>query len=170
MQKEIEVKFKLNKLKDIKEKLINLGSYFEKPYKQTTYSFFSKTSIEQGIFPRIRDEKGEIVLTVKVKTKKQNNYFERNEYSVKIQSLKHGKAVLKALGFNKIKTFEKVRQETEFLNTKISLDKLYFGDFIEIEGKKKHIENVINILGLNSKERITKAYLALEEEYKKDIS
>lgn len=109
-------------------------------------------------------------MTVKVKTKKQNNYFERNEYSVKIQSLKHGKAVLKALGFNKIKTFEKVRQETEFLNTKISLDKLYFGDFIEIEGEKKHIENVINILGLNSKERITKAYLALEEEYKKDIS
>lgn len=70
MQKEIEVKFKLNKLKDIKEKLINLGSYFEKPYKQTTYGFFSKDSIEQGIFPRIRDEKGEIVLTAKVKTKK----------------------------------------------------------------------------------------------------
>lgn len=107
---------------------------------------------------------------LKSKQKKQNNYFERNECSVKIQSLKHRKAVLKALGFNEIKTFEKVRQETEFLSTKISLDKLYFGDFIEIEGKKKHIENVINILGLNSKERITKAYLALEEEYKKDIS
>lgn len=57
MQKKIEVKFKLNKLKDIKEKLINLGSYFEKPYKQTTYGFFSKTSIEKAYFLELETKK-----------------------------------------------------------------------------------------------------------------
>ncbi len=70
------------------------------------------------------------------------------------------------MGFGDVRVFEKTRQECEFLNTKIALDKLYFGDFIEIEGEKEDIENVISKLGLESKERITKAYLALEDDYK----
>lgn len=72
---------------------------------------------------------------------------------------------MRALGFNEMRVFEKVRQECGFLNTKIALDKLYFGDFIEIEEEKEDIENVINKLGLENKERISKAYLALEKDY-----
>jgi len=166
MQKEIEVKFKIDEINDIKEQLINLGASFEESYEQTTYGFFSEDSIGKGIFPRIRDEKDDIVLTVKVKPKGESNYFERMEYSMKIQNAKDGEDVLRALGFNEVRVFQKVRQECEFLSTKIALDRLYFGDFIEIEGQKEDIENVISKLGLESKERITKAYLALEEDYK----
>jgi len=166
MQKEIEVKFKIDNIDDVKKQLITLGASIEKPYQQTTHGFFSNDSIEKGIFPRIRDERDDIVLTVKVKPKEESNYFERMEYSMKIKSVKEGEDILKALGFDDVRVFEKTRQECEFLNTKITLDKLYFGDFIEIEGEKEDIENVISKLGLENKERITKAYLALEDDYK----
>ncbi|MDK2948880.1 MAG: adenylate cyclase, class 2 [Patescibacteria group bacterium] len=166
MEKEIEVKFKIDNFDDIKTKLINLGVSFGERYKQKTYGFFSNDSMEKGIFPRIRDEKDDIVLTVKVRPKEESNYFERTEYSMKIQSVKEGEDILKALGFNDVRVFEKTRQDGEVLNTKIALDKLYFGYFIEIEGEKEDIENVINELGLENKERITKAYLALEDDYR----
>ncbi|MDD3292985.1 MAG: class IV adenylate cyclase [Candidatus Pacebacteria bacterium] len=166
MEKEIEVKFKIDEEDRIKEKLRSLGVSLCEPYKQTTYGFFSVDSIEKGIFPRIRDEKDDIVLTVKVKPKKETNYFERMEYSMKIGNAKEGEDILRVLGFDDIRVFEKMRQEGELLNTKITLDELYFGNFIEIEGEKKDIENVIVKLGLEDKERITKAYLALEDDYK----
>ena len=166
MEKEIEVKFKIDEEDKIKEKLMNLGVSLCEPYKQTTYGFFSVDSIERGIFPRIRDEKNNIVLTVKVKPKKETNYFERMEYSMKIGNAKEGEDILRVLGFDDIRVFEKIRQEGELLNTKIVLDELYFGNFIEIEGEKEDIENVIIKLGLDNKERITKAYLALEDDYK----
>ncbi|MCK9446933.1 class IV adenylate cyclase [bacterium] len=167
MKKEIEVKFKIDNIDNIKKQIIDFGAHFGDSYKQTTYGFFSDNSVEKGIFPRIRDEDNDIVLTVKVRPKEQTNYFERDEYSMKIPNLKEGEEILKALGFNNIKIFEKLRQECEFLNTKISLDKLYFGDFIEIEGEKNDIESVINKLNLSSEERIIRSYLRLEEDYKK---
>lgn len=166
MEKEIEVKFKIDEVEKIKEKLIDLGVSLSKAYKQTTYGFFSDDSISKGIFPRIRDEKDDIVLTVKVKPKEESEYFERAEYSMKISSAKEGIDILKVLGYDEVKMFEKVRQEGELLNTKITLDELYFGTFLEIEGEKEDIEKVIIKLGLENKKRLTKAYLALEEDYK----
>ncbi|MDD4662071.1 MAG: class IV adenylate cyclase [Candidatus Pacebacteria bacterium] len=166
MEKEIEVKFKIDEVEKIKEKLIDSGVSLSKAYKQTTYGFFSDDSVSKGIFPRIRDEKDDIVLTVKVRPKEESEYFERAEYSMKISSTEEGVDILKVLGFNEVKMFEKVRQEGELLNTKITLDELYFGTFLEIEGEKEDIENVIIKLGLENKKRLAKAYLALEEDYK----
>lgn len=134
--------------------------------RQTTYGFFSENYVEKGIFPRIRDEKNDIVLTIKVKPKGETDYFERTEYSMKISSIDEGKDILRVLGFDDVRIFEKVRQECELLNTKITLDELYFGSFIEVGGEKENIENVIIKLRLDGKERIIKSYLALEEDFK----
>ncbi len=40
MNKEVEVKFKIDNFDDIKTKLINLGASFGERYRQTTYGFF----------------------------------------------------------------------------------------------------------------------------------
>lgn len=106
---------------------------------------------------------------MKVKPKEDVEYFERMEYSTKINDMKEGEEVLRALGFNDVKMFEKIRQECSFMNTLITLDSLYFGDFIEIEGEKDDIENVIQKFGFKSEERIIRSYLALEEDYKNHI-
>lgn len=169
MQKEIEIKIKLDKKDNIIDRLKELGGQRVSSYTQTTFGFFSDNSLEKGIFPRIRIESKEVVLTVKVRNKKQTNYFERDEYSMKIDNLATGIKILKLLGFETVRKFTKKRENWIFKNRKlkISLDRLYFGRFIELEGSKEEIEKAISELGFQNRERITKAYLALEDDYKK---
>jgi len=80
MQKEIEIKIKLKDMENIVKKLKELGGKKGKSYTQTTYGFFSNNSIEKGIFPRIRQENGSLVFTVKLRKDKKTKYFEREEY------------------------------------------------------------------------------------------
>lgn len=171
MHKEIEIKFKIENVESMKRKLLQAGAIFiEKPYEQTTYGYFSTDSMTKGIFPRIRNEKDKIVFTVKVKKDQQPEYKERMEYSMNLDSIDQGENILFALGYDKVRVFTKIRQEYTLLNTKITIDELYFGIFLEIEGEKMDIEKVINNLALKDKERITKAYLSLEDDYKKSNS
>ena len=167
MKNEIEIKFKIEKADDVRTKLLDLGGVPKKPYKQTTYGFFSDNSIEKGIFPRIRDEHGKIVLTLKVRPKRKTEYFERKEYSVEISNIKDGIDIMKSLGYNQVRVFKKTREEWEFKNVEVVLDKLYFGAYIEIEGSKEEIEKMVKKLGFENRERITKAYLGLEDDYLK---
>ena len=169
MKQEIEVKFKLTKKDNIVKKLMMLGGKPKNSYVQTTYGFFSKDSIEKGIFPRIRIESGKPVLTVKVRPNKKSDYFERDEYSVVIDNEKAGIKVLKSMGFNRVRKFTKDRQEWKFPNVEVCLDNLYFGTFLEIEGQKKDIEEMIKSLRFEKKKRITKAYLKIEDDYKKGL-
>jgi len=169
MQKEIEVKFKLNNNDNITKRLIKLGGKPKKLYCQTTYGFFSKDSVKRGIFPRIRVESGKHVLTVKIRPKNKTKYFERKEYSIIINDEKEGIKILKLLEFDRVRKFSKKRQEWSFPNIKICVDNLYFGTFLEIEGSKKRIENMIKKLNFEKRKRITKAYLALEDDYKRSL-
>ena len=172
MKKEIEIKTELNKGERIRSKLKSLGAFPVKPkYTQTTYGFFSGDSIKKGIFPRIRMEDKRPVLTIKVKdtSKKTTNYFERKEYNYYVSSVKKGTEMLKLLGYERIRKFTKIREEWSYPRRKvyIALDKLYFGRFLEIEGEKMNIEATLRDLGLEKRKRITKAYLAVEDDFKK---
>ena len=157
MTNEIEIKFKIEKADDIRTKLLDLGGVPKKPYKQTTYGFFSDDSIEKGIFPRIRNERGKIALTVKVRPQKKTEYFERKEYSVEISNVKDGIDVMESLGYDQIRIFKKTREEWKFKNVEVVLDKLYFGDYMEIEGPKEKIEEMVKKLGFENKEGIIKS-------------
>jgi len=173
MIKEIEVKIQLNRGEKIANRLKKLGALRVRPkYTQTTYGFFSENSIEKGIFPRIRIEDKKPVLTIKIKNIKQRkiNYFERKEYKYPLRSIKSGLEMLKLLGYSKIRKFTKQREEWFYplRNVNICIDKLYFGRFIEIEGRKDQIEKTIRDLNLEDRERITKAYLAIEDDILSD--
>ena len=170
MNKEIEIKIEIKKKESIVQKLKELGGKRGKPYFQTTYGFFSNDSIKKGIFPRIRKENKKLVLTVKVKKSVKSKYFERNEYSMQIDNLKTGIKIMNLLGYDRMRKFTKTREHWSFSRRPIdvTLDKLYFGTFLEIEGKKKAIEKMIKDLQFENRERITRAYLALEDDYLKN--
>ncbi len=57
MQKEIEVKFKIDEINDIKDQLINLGASFEESYEQTAYGFFPKIQLRKVYFPESETRK-----------------------------------------------------------------------------------------------------------------
>jgi len=168
MQKEIEIKIQLKDKENIVKKLKELGGKKGKSYTQTTYGFFSNNSIEKGIFPRIRQENGSLVFTVKLRKDKKTKYFEREEYSIKIDNLKDAIKILQLFGYDRIRKFTKFREEWSFKRpVKVNVDKLSFGRFIEIEGTKKEIERMVKDLGFQDRERFTKAYLALEDDFAK---
>jgi len=108
------------------------------------------------------------VLTVKVRPKEKTNYFERKEYSMEILSAEDGVGIMKSMGYDQVRVFKKIREEWKFDKVEVVLDKLYFGTYIEIEGSREEIEEMVKNLGFGKKERITKAYLGLEDDYLKE--
>ena len=167
MTKEIEVKIKVNKEElDRLEReldLVNEVWKFER-----VYGFFTPdgSSIEKGIFPRIKSIGGEKGwMDVKVKGKVVNNdYFERTEYRIYCSDIKNTIAILTLLGYSEVRIFEKFRKKVNNKDCEICLDKLPFGYFIEIESSKEIIEKTIKLLKLTNNERITKAYLKIADE------
>ncbi len=170
MKKEIEVKIEIpkDKLNNLLKGLLLILKAKRLPrIIQKTYGFFTPDglSIRKGIFPRIRVDNGIFSLTVKIKKNQKGNYFQRDEYTIKIDDLEDGKSILKALGYTDIKYFFKIR--TPFYYKKgieLFLDNVpKLGYFLEIETSKKEIEKIIKILNLGEEKRITKSYLGLIE-------
>ncbi len=172
--KEIEVKFQLKKREKVIEKIKSMnGHLIKKPVFQRTYGFFyaDGSNIEKGLFPRVRvDNPGEkdssSIFTLKVKEKEDNNYFRRKEYETVVNNYEAIINSLKELGFVDIRIFDKIREEWEIpgCEVEITIDSLPFGDFIEIEGEEKNIEEAIKRIGIEG-ERITKAYLGVYQDW-----
>jgi len=174
--KEIEIKIQIedkNEIKEIQKKLKSLNGIsapkiFQRTFRLDTPSF----DLEQkGIFLRTRKEGENAVMTVKIKFLKTNNtnYFQRKEFEISIDSAENGAELLRNLGFSKQKIFEKYRELWTFekKEVQVTIDNLPFGDFIEIEGSKKEIEEMIKSLGMINKKRIINTYWDLFDEWKK---
>jgi adenylate cyclase class IV len=164
MKKEIEIKIKIDKniytkLKDNRE------SIFER-----TFGFFSKDSVEKGIFPRIKEiHQGKhyrAILGVKKKYTSDTNYFQRQEEEIEIRykDLQRTVNIFKMMGYDNIRVFDKERTQWFENNIEVSLDRLSLGYFIEFEGEKKDIEKIIKKYKLEKNERIAGAYLKIANE------
>ena len=171
MKKEIEVKIELTP-----EEFNALTGSFNDFHLERTFGYFKEDflNIKEGIFPRIKYVEGpskEIILTVKRKTKDNAHFFEREEMEVKIQggeSVETLREILKSLGFNKEIIFEKKRKNVLKDDIIISFDELPFGFFVEFEGEPETINKYLDEFNLSSRPRITRAYLGLWEDYRKD--
>ncbi len=169
MKKEIEVKIELTP-----EEFNNLAGNSGNFHLERTFGYFKEdfSNIKEGIFPRIKYIEGrgeEIVLTVKVKTKENSQFFEREEIEVKLkegENIEDLRGILKLLGFSKEIIFEKKRKDVFKDDITISFDELPFGFFVEFEGEPETINRHLSDFNLLDKPRIVKAYLGLWEDYK----
>lgn len=50
MEKEIEVKFKIENIDNIRGRLLEWGAVLKEPYKQTTYGFFQTNQSKEAYF------------------------------------------------------------------------------------------------------------------------
>lgn len=164
-KQEIEVKFELTK--DEFYNFTDENNFII----EITYGYFKEdfSNIDEGIFPRIKYiENKNILVTVKRKNKTDNDYFNREEteISFEINKLNQLRELFNALGFTKEIIFEKKRKLIKEKEVEIAFDILPFGYFIEIEGLPEDIEKYVTKMNLTNKKRITKAYLALWDDYK----
>lgn len=164
--KEIEVKFKVSRPEIIRKALEKakakfLGRAFERTVKFDTPDDYLR---RHNLWIRTRTG-FKNVLTMKEKIGRDNKKFkQREETELEISDVQRMGWILKRLGFSKTLVMEKYREKWRLKNTEVVLDKLPFGNFIEIEGNRKSIEKTEKILGLKPQERIVLTYWHLWEE------
>lgn len=167
---EIELKFKIDDFKSFDFKLMSLVEKVEPEILQRTVRFdtSSKSLEEKGVFLRVRT--GHInTLTIKTKKTDQSNtdYLSRNEWEIEVSDPEMMQEMLRQLGFTREVIMEKYRKTYYLEGTVVTLDRLPFGYFSEIEGEPIKIEEIIKKLELTENNRITVTYWDLFEDYKK---
>jgi len=169
MNKEIELKFKVENSNLIRERLKKMGARFIGNAFERTLKFDTPANNLQsaGKFLRIRTGfKNTITFKRKIKPK-DKDFKEREEIELEISDPEKMKKILENLGFTKKWIMEKYREKWVLGNAEIVIDRLPFGNFIEIEGAKKAIQKTTKLLGLNLKDGITATYWGLWEDYRK---
>lgn len=168
---EIEIKFKIKDLLELEKKIISEGGkelhkdIFQKTIRMDTSE---ESLIKRGVFLRVRDGEKKI-MTVKSNLSGNDERFkERQELEIEVSDVDMAEGMMTELGFTKKWIMEKYRTEYELYGTILALDRLPFGNYLEIEGDKDSIEEAIKILGLENEERITSTYWHIFDDYKKD--
>jgi adenylate cyclase class 2 len=167
INREIEIKFEIKNPNLIRKILKNLKAKFcGKAFERTIRFDTPNNSLEKkGKFLRLRTGfKNVITFKRKIKSK---NFKEREEIELEISDPEKMEIILKNLGFTKVRIMEKYREKWKLNGTEIVIDKLPMGNFIEIEGREKLIKKVVNLLGLDFKNRLVCTYWDLWKDFTK---
>jgi len=163
---EIEVKFEISNIRKIQQGLKKIGAKKISKVLQQDISFDdeNETFMKQDKLLRVRKEGDNVILAFKSK-KKKARFKEAEEIEIKVSDFKKTKGILKRIGFYPMGEFRKTRERWDFKNSEILIDQTALGNFLEIEGTKKEIEEIIKLLELDSKKRSSKTYHELYKEY-----
>ena len=162
---EIEVKFHLPEVDSMRNLILSLGAT---PYSRvfetnTRFEDGAKSLKDQGILLRLRKD-DRIRLTFKSLPSALDEDFKiHRELEVQVDDFETCRAILEGLGFHPAQTYEKWRETFTLRDTKLLIDTMPYGVFLEIEGEKSGIRNIANQLALKWKERIVLNYLEIFE-------
>lgn len=168
---EIEVKFYLQDFEKIlflirSSKATPLGKTHEYNVCFDDYKSSLKTA---GALLRLRKTEKENKLTYKGPQPEASRDFKIfSEQEVLVENFDTMTAIFKSIGFFPDQVYEKIREKWLLEDkTKLCLDVMPFGNFLEIEGQPEGIKNAAEILGLEWEKRILTNYLAIFDRLKK---
>ncbi len=160
---EIEVKFHLREPENLRRRLLGLGAadlgqVFEK---NARYEDREGNLKRNGCLLRLRRD-GACRLTYKSPPPEASTEFKiYRELEVTVSNAPNMDAILNALGFRAVQTYEKWRQSFTLGEVQVCIDTMPFGCFVEIEGPGVRIKHTAGNLGLDWGERILTNYLAM---------
>ena len=165
---EKEIKVKVENLEQLLTLLTDLkaekkGAGFQRTTRMDTPNLDLE---ERGTFLRVRTGEKDIV-TLKKKFKSNDEMFERMELETEVKDPELLADIFANLGFTKRFIMEKYRIDYNYENTKISVDELPFGVYVEIEGEPENITIAAKNLHLDVSRKIVVTYWDLFEDYKK---
>ncbi len=156
---EIEAKFHLGHLHDIRKRIIASGGNQLTPRSLERNWRFDTDDRELAArreVLRVR-QYGDATLTYKSPTKRPE---ERIEIEIQVDDANQAKSLLEALGYSVTERYEKYRESYRLKTDTITLDELPFGNFVEIEGEStEDIQATAELLELDWDARITDNYL-----------
>ena len=167
---EIEVKFLLDDMQAIQDRITQLGGISEGPVFETNIRFENASHglrKNRSILRLRKDRK--TTLTFKSDANENDHQFKINtEYEVVVDDFAMMKQILEALGFQQEQIYEKKRDTVMLHHTTLCMDTMPFGTFLEIEGSKENIRDMVQRLGLVWEDRILLNYIAIFERLKKE--
>ncbi len=166
---EIEIRAKINNIKEKEKIIINLGAKLNKKKYQVDKYFGSVDLFKKvgySFLLRVRNEGDKKFLTYKGDKFKKDGVWQ--EYEFEIKNEKEAETMLKEMGLDNIIEVFKKRIEYHFDSLTICLDEIKdLGSFIEIESQvdsdenKEKLEKLMKLLGIEKNQIIHKGYVTM---------
>lgn len=171
-QLETEVKYYITDIKSLRDRLILLGAQPGRNLFEVNVRFDdkNKTLFKNKSLLRLRkDEK--TTLTFKSKPENTDKRFKTlKEYEIEVSDFATACHILEFLGLEKQQVYEKWRETFSIGDTGFCIDKMPYGNFLEIEGSCEEIIKYTSLLGFDWKNRILLNYLEMFEILKKSLN
>ncbi len=147
---EIEVKFFLEDMETVRQRLQQAGARSEGRFFEYNICFENAAQDLHKTKSLLRLRKdNKTSLTYKTKPNGIDTDFKvLKELEVAISDFDTMVVILKALGFHREQVYEKYRETFTLGSTKICLDSMPYGNFLEIEGQKEGIRNLAGQLDM----------------------
>jgi adenylate cyclase class 2 len=162
---EVEVKFHVQRLAGISRRLEDLGAIVEcrRVLEHNLRFDTPDRRLERGHQALRLRQDSTITLTFKGPSRFQQGIRVRTEIETRVEDPARARLLLEALGYGVSFEYEKHRTTYALAETRIMLDELPYGDFVEIEGDPKAIQITAGRLGLRWEAAIQDSYLGLFE-------
>jgi adenylate cyclase class 2 len=166
---EIEAKFYLLHLADVRQSLLGLGARLQAPRlleKNLRFDTPDRRLSRTSSVLRLRQDR-----TARLTYKAPGELPEvRHEIELEVDDLDAAQAFLEALGFERVFTYEKYREVFALDPVSVMLDELPFGCFVEVEGHSlAEIVHAAQRLGLSWERRVSDSYPALFERLRSSL-
>jgi adenylate cyclase class 2 len=97
------------------------------------------------------------------------DYKVYQELEVAVSDCQAMTGILQSLGFHPVQVYEKRRRVFHWCDVELCLDRMPFGDFLEIEGPRQSIRNAANRLDLAWPDRILTNYLSIFQRVRQEF-
>jgi adenylate cyclase class 2 len=161
--KEVEIKFRINDLRNLTRRLRKEGFRLQTPRTHemnTLYDLPGNPLRRSGDLLRLRQYGPDWILTHKAKGK-EGRHKTRAETETKVADGKKVDAILRALGYRPTFRYEKFRTEWKGDKGHVVVDETPIGNFGEIEGPARWIDKTAARLGIDRRNYITDTYAGL---------
>jgi adenylate cyclase, class 2 len=167
--KEIEIKFRVPDLRALTRALKRAGFTEVTPSTRemnVLYDLPGQKLRKRGELLRLRQYGQEWVLTHKAKSTT-GRHKVRIERETRVQNGKQMDGIIRALGFLPSFRYEKYRAEWSDGKGHVVVDHTPIGDFGEIEGRSRWIDQTANALGIARSDYITQTYAPMFFDWKR---
>ncbi len=168
---ETEIKLYVPDLDGARERLESAGAELIVPRifeRNVRYEDAGKTLTPRGIVVRLREDT-HARLTYKEDKSVEEGITTRFEAEVEVSDFGVMETILGKLGYVPFLSYEKYRTTYALDGTEVVLDEMPYGNFVEIEGTREGIEQLVEKLGLGDAPRFGESYVELFERVKQKL-
>jgi adenylate cyclase, class 2 len=168
MADEVEIKFRIDDLKRVQQRLREAGFREQTPRTHEMNTLYDRDGElrSKGQLLRLRDYGGKWTLTYKAKAVNARHKT-REELETEVCDGEQMERIISALGYQPSFRYEKFRSEWTDGNGHVVLDETPIGDFGEIEGKPEWIDQIARKLEITDNKFITQSYTELFFEWQR---